>query len=147
MVDPELKTSTKPLVFTIVFYVHVILLFYSSSNEPSFHGFFLCFVLVCSTKYNNVNLLLFFTHKYLIVVVVDLIKPPTWQLDRLRIILNYRCGCFTGSKHTKLKVCPWFCYLFVLRPWHIKIPIRHKMIHGMSHIGCKEWLIDLKIFW
>ena len=41
MVDPELKTSTKPLVFTIVFfYVQVILPFYSSSNEPSFHVFF-----------------------------------------------------------------------------------------------------------
>ena len=40
MVDPELKTSTKPLVFTIVFYVQVILPIYSSSNEASFHLFF-----------------------------------------------------------------------------------------------------------
>ena len=64
VVDPELKTSTKPLVFTIVFYVQVILLFDSSSNEPSLQGFFLYFVLVCGTKYNSVNLLLFFTRKY-----------------------------------------------------------------------------------
>ena len=63
MVDPELKTSTKPLVFTIVFYVQVILPIYSSSNEPSFHVLFWFAALnttvsiYCYFPYANIKLL------------------------------------------------------------------------------------------
>ena len=65
MVDPELKTSTKPLVFSIVFFMfRSFYCFIHLQMNQVFTVFFLCFVLVCSTKYNSVNLLLFFTHKY-----------------------------------------------------------------------------------
>ena len=63
MVGPELKTSTKPLVFTIAFYVHVILPIYLSSNEPSFHVLFWFAALnttvsiYCYFPYANIKLL------------------------------------------------------------------------------------------
>ena len=39
----------------------------------------------------------------------------------------------------------WFCYICVLCPWHIKCQ-RCKIIHGMRPMGCKDGLINLKMF-